>query len=107
MKLRRFERRWYAMPITVTTAANTPVTVPPGDWEASFDRGLTWHPAQPHPDLPTAPAWLVAHVTFPGPGDPSTPIPGQILIAVTTIPLLRLIDQPEVMVPNGETIIAM
>lgn len=104
MKLRPQERRWYSLPLTVTDATGTAVTVPPTDWEASFDHGTTWHRAVANPDVPSLPAWLIAHPAFPGPGDTSTTVAGQIIIGASVSPLVRLVDQPETTITPTERI---
>ena len=104
MKLHIQEQTYYALPTLRATPAGstTPITVPVTSWEASYDRGTTWHAAQPHPDQPTTPCWLVRGPGFPGPGD--TNPTGGILVARSTMPLIRLSDSPETEIEAAEII---
>ena len=71
-------------------------------WEASFDSGNTWHASQAHPDLPTAPAWLIRGANYPGPADTGTAL--GVLISRRTEPLIRLRDMPETTIEKAEVI---
>ena len=67
-----------------------------------YDRGTTWHAAIGHPDQPTTPCWLIRGPGFPGPGD-TNPSDG-ILVARSTMPLIRLSDSPETEIEAAEII---
>ena len=105
MKLHIQEQTYYALPDLHATPAGsaTPITVPVTSWEASYDRGTTWHAAIGHPDLPTTPCWLIHGPDFPGPADTNT-TPGGILVARSTMPLIRLSDSPETEIEAAEII---
>ena len=103
MKLHIQEQTYYALPdLRATDVAGATVSTPVDSWEASYDRGTTWHAAQPHPDQPTTPCWLVRGPGFPGPGD-TNPSDG-ILVARSTAPLIRLSDSPETEIEAAEII---
>ena len=103
MKLHIQEQTYYALPtLRATDVAGATVSTPVTSWEASYDRGTTWHAAQPHPDQPTTPCWLVRGPGFPGPGD-TNPSDG-ILVARSTTPLIRLSDSPETEIEAAEII---
>ena len=104
MKLHTQERTYYALATLHATAADdTPVAVPSDGWDASYDRGATWHPSQAHPDQPTVPCWLIHGPDFPGPADTNT-TPGGIMIARSCTPLIRLSDSPETSIKAAEII---
>ena len=104
MRLHHQEQTYYALPDLHATPAGsaTPITVPVTSWEASYDRGTTWHAAQPHPDQPATPCWLIRGPGFPGAGDtnPSDGIP----VARSATPLIRLSDSPETEIEAAEII---
>ena len=104
MRLHHQEQTYYALPDLHATPAGTatPITVPVTSWEASYDRGTTWHAAIGHPDQPTTPCWLIHGPDFPGPGDTNL-VPG-ILVARSTTPLIRLSDSPETEIEAAEII---
>ena len=103
MKLHIQEQTYYALPnLHATDISGGAVSTPVASWEASYDRGTTWHAAQPHPDQPTTPCWLVRGPGFPGPGD--TNPPDGILVARSTTPLIRLSNSPETEIEAAESI---
>lgn len=103
MKLHIQEQTYYALPtLHATDVAGATVSTPVASWEASYDRGTTWHAAQPHPDQPTTPCWLIRGPGFPGAGD-TNPSAG-ILVARSTTPLIRLSDSPETEIEAAESI---
>ena len=103
MKLHIQEQTYYALPnLHATDISGGAVSTPVASWEASYDRGTTWHAAQPHPDLPATPCWLIRGPGFPGPGD-TNPSDG-ILVARSTTPLIRLSDSPETEIEAAEII---
>ena len=103
MKLHIQEQTYYALPnLHATDISGGAVSTPVASWEASYDRGTTWHAAQPHPDQPTTPCWLIRGPGFPGPGDTNL-VPG-ILVARSTMPLIRLSDSPETEIEAAEII---
>lgn len=102
--LPRQDRRWYSLPDLAATDVGGPIAVPVTRWEASFDQLLTWHPAQPHPQLPSVPSWLLAGPDFPGPGDPSTHEPTEIVIFHSVAPRVRLVDSPESVSQTSDTV---
>ena len=70
MNLHAQEQAYYTLPdLHATDVTGTRLTTPVAGWEASFDRGTTWHPAGPHPDYPGVPCWLIRGPHFPGAGD--------------------------------------
>ena len=94
--LPRQDRRWYSLPdLKAFDAAGVQISVPVDGWALTFDHGATWHRTQGNPDLPTAPACLTAGPDFPGPDDPSTHEPTEIVILHSVTPRVRLIDSPE------------
>lgn len=89
--LHREGRQYYALRIETDEPAT--------GWEASFDGGATYVPAV---EADGESRWLVNGPTF----DPdSAPLAPSILIAANMRPLLRLIDNPEVIVHQGPAII--
>lgn len=103
MKLHIQEQTYYALPnLHATDISGGAVSTPVASWEASYDRGTTWHAAQPHPDQPATPCWLIRGPGFPGPGD-TNPSDG-ILVARSTTPLIRLSDSPETEIEAAEII---
>ena len=103
MKLHIQEQTYYGLPtLHATDVAGATVSTPVDSWEASYDRGTTWYAAQPHPDQPATPCWLVRGPGFPGPGDANL-VPG-ILVARSTTPLVRLSDSPETEIESAEII---
>ena len=102
MRLHAQEQVFYALPNLSASTPSGPVVVAVDKWEASFDGGVTWHTSQAHPDLPTAPAWLIRGANHPGPAD--TGVASGILISRRTEPLIRLRDVPETMVEKAEVI---
>ena len=104
MKLHIQEQTYYALPnLHATDISGGAVSTPVASWEASYDRGTTWHAAIGHPDQPTTPCWLVRGPGFPGPGD--TNPSGGILVARSTTPLIRLSDSPETEIEAAEIIV--
>ena len=103
MKLHIQEQTYYALPdLHATDVAGGAVSTPVASWEASYDRGTTWHAAIGHPDQPATPCWLIRGPGFPGPGD-TNPSDG-ILVARSTAPLIRLSDSPETEIEAAEII---
>ena len=103
MKLHIQEQTYYALPtLHATDVAGATVSTPVDSWEASYDRGTTWHAAIGHPDQPATPCWLVRGPGFPGPGD--TNPPDGILVARSTMPLIRLSNSPETEIEAAEII---
>ena len=102
MKLHIQEQVFYTLPNLAASTPAGPVVVAVDRWEASFDGGATWHASQAHPDLPTAPAWLIRGANYPGPDDTGTA--SGILIAQKTVPLIRLRDTPETTIEKAEVI---
>lgn len=103
MKLHIQEQTYYALPnLHATDISGGAISTPVASWEASYDRGTTWHAAQPHPDQPATPCWLIRGPGFPGPGD-TNPSDG-ILVARSTTPLIRLSDSPETEIEAAEII---
>lgn len=100
------DRRWYSLPdLAASTVNDVPIVVPVDGWEATFDYDQTWHRSQAHPDRPTAPAWLLAHPAFPGPGDTNTHLPNEILVLFNVAPRVRLIDSPETVSESADRIV--
>ena len=103
MRLHHQEQTYYALPtLHATDISGATVSTPVASWEASYDRGTTWHAAIGHPDQPTTPCWLIRGPGFPGPGD-TNPSDG-ILVARSTTPLIRLSDSPETEIEAAEII---
>ena len=103
MRLHHQEQTYYALPnLHATDVGGDAVSTPVASWEASYDRGTTWHAAIGHPDQPTTPCWLIRGPGFPGPGD-TNPSDG-ILVARSTTPLIRLSDSPETEIEAAEII---
>ena len=103
MRLHHQEQTYYGLPtLHATDVAGATVSTPVASWEASYDRGTTWHAAIGHPDQPATPCWLIRGPGFPGPGD-TNPSDG-ILVARSTTPLIRLSDSPETEIEVAEII---
>ena len=103
MRLHLQEQTYYGLPtLHAADISGATVSTPVASWEASYDRGTTWHAAIGHPDQPTTPCWLVRGPGFPGPGD-TNPSDG-ILVARSTTPLIRLSDSPETEIEAAEII---
>lgn len=105
MLLKRAGREFYEF--LATAYYNTGELVPPAVWEASFDHGETWHAAQvvTHvaPDLPAGEfsAWLVAGPAFVPPEDDEEEA---FVIARNLVPQIRLIDDPEHIIRDADSI---
>lgn len=83
MQLARYARKYYKLDITTEPAVTA--------WEASFDKGETWHP---HTVVDTFSAWLVA-----GPdADPGNAVA---VLDSSVTPLLRAVDNPEILDGEG------
>lgn len=103
MRLHHQEQTYYGLPtLHATDISGATVSTPVASWEASYDRGITWHAAIGHPDQPATPCWLIRGPGFPGPGD-TNPTDG-ILVARSTTPLIRLSDSPETEIEAAESI---
>ena len=103
MRLHHQEQTYYGLPtLHATDISGATVSTPVTSWEASYDRGTTWHAAIGHPDQPATPCWLIRGPGFPGPGDTNL-APG-ILVARSTMPLIRLSDSPETEIEAAEII---
>ena len=103
MRLHHQEQTYYALPnLHATDISGGAVSTPVASWEASYDRGTTWHAAIGHPDQPATPCWLIRGPGFPGLGD-TNPSDG-ILVARSTTPLIRLSDSPETEIEAAEII---
>ena len=103
MKLHIQEQTYYALPnLHATDISGGAVSTAVASWEASYDRGTTWHAAIGHPDQPATPCWLIRGPGVPGPGD-TNPSDG-ILVARSTTPLIRLSDSPETEIEAAEII---
>jgi len=73
--------------------------LPTSGWEASFDGGATWLPGE---EVNGNTRWLIHGPDF----DPTGITPAtSTLIATGVTPLLRLIDNPEVDIERGPSII--
>ncbi len=92
-RLHRQGQEYYTLPDLAAETISGPVVVPVTGWEASFDRGLSWHPSQAHPDQGSAPCWLVHGPDYPGSGD-TAPTVGALIVSAV-VPLIRLRDTPE------------
>lgn len=64
-------------------------------WEASFDRGTTWHTPTMDAEVMT---WLLNGPDFTA--DPTA----SITVAASVTPLFRVVDTPEVIVRTGERV---
>lgn len=100
MLLKRSAREFYHVALTATTEAGDPVAA--DDWEASFDGGTTWFPAEAHThddgdgDV-TYSSWLVA--------GPDVAQGGAVaVITGSLVPQMRLNDNPESVVRDGPRI---
>lgn len=90
MRLHPLGVEYYKLTIATDPATSTT------DWEASFDSGETWTAAT---DVDGASAWLVAG------HDAESPDPSAIVLPTSARPLVRLIDNPEVVVRRASSII--
>lgn len=102
-RLHRQEQVYYTLP---TLSATTPAgaqSIPVTGWAASFDGGLTWIAAVAHPDLATAPAWLIRGPSYPGSGDTAVGT-GTVITASATGVLIRLRDSPETDIEQADPI---
>lgn len=88
MNLNRHGREYYQLEITTD-----PVTAPTA-WEGSFDGGGTWIAAL---SVSGRAAWLVEGAAAP------PPVQGQVVVD-TVQPLVRLTDNPEVIVRDAPRI---
>ena len=89
------ERKWFTpVGLAATDSHGDPVVVEVTGWEASFDNGATWKSSR---DDAGSPGWLVAGVSFPGPGDEDHGITADAVIprGVFTRVQIRLRDNPE------------
>lgn len=101
MELQRSGREFYTLQIAATDIAGAAIP-DAGPYEASFDGDATWHAGTQ--DVPTGFwQWLVA-----GPEAPDPPV-GVIVLAVVTAentyPIVRLVDDPEVIVREAPAIV--
>lgn len=88
MNLNPHGREYYEVGIT------TDPTTAPTDWEASFDSGDTWVAAI---DVGGHAAWLVEGAAAPAPA-------AGVVLTVGVQPLVRLTDNPEVIVRSAPRI---
>ena len=89
MNLNRHAREFYTLGI---------VTQPPiTTWEASFDAGRTWHPGE---QVGQDTRWLLRGSAIPD--DPACPA---VEVALTVRPLVRGVDDPEVVVRDAPHVI--
>ncbi len=89
MNLNRHAREFYTLGI---------VTQPPiTTWEASFDAGRTWHPGE---QVGQDTRWLLRGSAIPD--DPARPA---VEVALTVRPLVRGVDDPEVVVRDAPHVI--
>ena len=89
MNLNRPAREFYTLGI---------VTQPPiTTWEASFDAGRTWHPGE---QVGQDTRWLLRGSAIPD--DPARPA---VEVALTVRPLVRGVDDPEVVVRDAPHVI--
>ena len=89
MNLNRHAREFYTLGI---------VTQPPiTTWEASFDAGRTWHPGE---QVGQGTRWLLRGSAIPD--DPARPA---VEVALTVRPLVRGVDDPEVVVRDAPHVI--
>ena len=88
MRMHPRSRELYRVVITTDPAVT--------NWEASFDSGGTWHPAILDGDVFT---WLVAGPDADAGAAVFVALPGR------TRPLLRAVDNPEIIVRDGPAII--
>ena len=89
MNLNRHAREFYTLGI---------VTQPPiTTWEASFDAGRTWHPGE---QVGQDTRWLLRGSAIPD--DPARPA---VEVALTVRPLVRRVDDPEVVVRDAPHVI--
>ena len=89
MNLNRHAREFYTLGI---------VTQPPiTTWEASFDAGRTWHPGE---QVGQDTRWLLRGSAIPD--DPARPA---VEVALTVRPLVRWVDDPEVVVRDAPHVI--
>ena len=96
MELSNHGREFYALQITTTTSDGVPI--PLSGWEASFDRGVTWDATVVRnledEDWAT---WLVA-------GADAAVGTAVAVITRNTQPLVRAIDNPEILVDRAPVI---
>ena len=89
MNLNRHAREFYTLGI---------VTQPPiTTWEASFDAGRTWHPGE---QVGQDTRWLLRGSAIPD--DPDRPA---VEVTLTVRPLVRGVDDPEVVVRDAPHVI--
>ena len=89
MNLNRHAREFYTLGI---------VTQPPiTTWEASFDAGRTWHPGE---QVGQDTRWLLRGSAIPD--DPARPA---VEVPLTVRPLVRGVDDPEVVVRDAPHVI--
>ncbi len=87
MRLEPAGREFYKLDITTEPAVTA--------WEASFDGGTTW---QPSTDVGGLSAWLIA-----GPGaEVGTAV--HVAPLGRTVPTLRAVDNPEIIIRDGPPI---
>ena len=90
VRLNRTSREFY----TLTITTDPPVS----GWEASFDGGTTWVAGEPTIRDANTWRWLVAGPAFVADATPAS------ILAATSVPMLRAVDTPEVLVRRGPTI---
>lgn len=102
MNLSRFGRKWYELEV-----ATTPQIV--SGWEATFDSGATWLPAEvvatPDP-LPVVSTAAVIRWLLEGPDASAGASPPDFVVhADTIVPVIRAANDPELEAFNGPIII--
>lgn len=108
MLLNRHARENYAIQIATTTTEGDPIAA--ADWEASFDGGTTYMPANV---LTLAAPWTDTDGVTHEPGDlsewlvagPDAEVGSAVaVITASTDPLVRAIDNPEIIVREAPQI---
>lgn len=94
MNLKRSERDWYVLDITV----EPPLT---GAWQASFDNGATWHNGS---QTSGGWAWLLAGPDFDAAAVDMDGADTVAVLTASTTPLLRCAENPVLDVESGPRI---
>lgn len=96
MKLNRTERDYYAIQMTTTPPLD-------GTLEASFDEGKTWVAGVLDSEAVWT-TWLVAGPNYDASAHGQDPADTQAVITKNTVPIIRLKDNPVLLVENGPKI---